>query len=121
MVVMDQFTRRIIGFAVSTGNLDGPAVCRMFSEVISGFDVPGYLGSDHDPLFEFHRWSARAAVSISSQRQLMEYFANHTPLHWLCITSDTPVSPRWKSVDQHDWIPLASIRWSPTASVSVNA
>jgi hypothetical protein len=30
MVVMDQYTRRIIGFAVHTGNLDGPALCRMF-------------------------------------------------------------------------------------------
>jgi hypothetical protein len=29
MVVMDQFTRRIIGFAVSAGDLDGPAICRI--------------------------------------------------------------------------------------------
>ena len=31
MVVMDQYSRRIIGFAVHAGALDGPAVCRMFN------------------------------------------------------------------------------------------
>jgi transposase InsO family protein len=36
MVVMDQFTRRIIGFAVQPGAVDGPALCRMFNEVITG-------------------------------------------------------------------------------------
>jgi len=30
MVVMDVFTRRIIGFGVAPADLDGPAVCRMF-------------------------------------------------------------------------------------------
>jgi hypothetical protein len=30
MVVMDQYTRRIIGFGVHAGNVDGPALCRMF-------------------------------------------------------------------------------------------
>jgi putative transposase len=33
MVVMDQFTRRIVGFAVRPGILDGIAVCRMFNDV----------------------------------------------------------------------------------------
>ena len=31
MVVMDQFTRRIVGFSVRPGVLDGLAVCRMFN------------------------------------------------------------------------------------------
>lgn len=35
MVVMDQFTRRIIGFAVQPGVVDGPALCRMFNQVIA--------------------------------------------------------------------------------------
>jgi len=30
MIVMDQYTRRIIGFGVHVGNVDGPALCRMF-------------------------------------------------------------------------------------------
>jgi putative transposase len=56
MVVMEQFTRRIIGFAVQPGAVDGPALCRMFNEVITGAPtLPQHLSSDHDPLFEFHR------------------------------------------------------------------
>ena len=33
LVVMDQFTRRIIGFGVHTGDIDGVALCRMFNTV----------------------------------------------------------------------------------------
>ena len=36
MVVMDQFTRRIIGFAVRAGAVDGPAACSMFNHAIAG-------------------------------------------------------------------------------------
>ena len=35
MVVMDVFTRRIIGFAVAPADLDGPDVCRMFNHAIA--------------------------------------------------------------------------------------
>ena len=63
MVVMDQFTQRIIGFAVQSGVLDEPAVCRLFNEAIAGTGaLPRYLSSDHDPLFEFHRWKANLRV-----------------------------------------------------------
>lgn len=30
MVMMDQYTRRIIGFTVHVGNVDGTALCRMY-------------------------------------------------------------------------------------------
>ena len=43
MVVMDQYTRRIIGFGVLAGNVDGPALCRMFNHATSGHDWPKYL------------------------------------------------------------------------------
>ena len=36
IVVMDQFTRRIIGFAVQAGAVDGAAICRMFNHAIAG-------------------------------------------------------------------------------------
>ncbi len=62
LVVMDQFTRRIIGFAVQTGDVDGPALCRMFNRVISGRHTPRYLSSDNDPLFTFHRWQANLRI-----------------------------------------------------------
>ena len=63
MVVMDQFTRRIIGFSVQAGVLDGPAVCRLFNEAIAGAGaLPLHLSSDHDPLFEFRRWKANLRI-----------------------------------------------------------
>jgi putative transposase len=53
MVVMDQCTRRIIGFAVHAGVLDGPAVCRLLGRIIGrAGNSPRALSSDHDPLFE---------------------------------------------------------------------
>jgi transposase InsO family protein len=62
MVVMDQYTRRIIGFGVHAGNVDGPALCRMFNEATSGHSWPRYLSSDNDPLFQYHRWKANLRV-----------------------------------------------------------
>ncbi len=62
MLVMDQFTRRIIGFGVDTGDIDGVALCRMFNRIIAGSEPPHYLSSDHDPLFEYHRWQANLRI-----------------------------------------------------------
>jgi len=60
MVVMDQFTRRIIGISVQAGVLDGPSVCRLFNEAIAGTGaLPRHLSSDHDPLFAFRRWASQ--------------------------------------------------------------
>ncbi|MDB4542872.1 integrase core domain-containing protein, partial [bacterium] len=62
MVVMDQYTRRIIGFGVHRGNVDGPALCRMFNDATSGQSWPGRISSDNDPLFQYHRWKANIRV-----------------------------------------------------------
>jgi transposase InsO family protein len=62
VVVMDQYTRRIIGFAVHAGYVDGPTLCRMFNEATSGQGWPSYLSSDIDPLFRYHRWKANLRV-----------------------------------------------------------
>lgn len=63
MVVMDQCTRRIIGFAVRAGTLDGPAVCRLLGRIIDrAGNSPRGLSSDHDPLFEYHRWKANLRI-----------------------------------------------------------
>jgi transposase InsO family protein len=62
LVVMDQFTRRIIGFGVHAGIVDGPAVCRMFNTAVAGQGPPSHLSTDHDPLFEFHRWKANLRI-----------------------------------------------------------
>jgi transposase InsO family protein len=62
MVVMDQYTRRIIGFAVHAGNVDGPTLCSMFNEATSCQGWPKHLSSDNDPLFQYHRWKANLRV-----------------------------------------------------------
>ena len=62
MVVMDQYTRRIIGFAVHAGSVDGPTLCRMSNQATSGQDWAKYLSSDNDPLFQYHRWKANLRV-----------------------------------------------------------
>jgi transposase InsO family protein len=59
---MDQYTRSIIGFAVHAGNVDGPALCRMFNEASSGHGWPDRISSDNDPLFQYHRWKANVRV-----------------------------------------------------------
>ena len=40
LVVMDQFTRRIIGFGTQAGAVDGIALCRMFNHAIAGQGIP---------------------------------------------------------------------------------
>jgi putative transposase len=62
MVVMDVYTRRVIGFGVEVANLDGIRVCRMFNRAIARQTLPRHLSSDHDPLFRFHRWLANLRV-----------------------------------------------------------
>lgn len=56
MAVMDQFTRRIVGFCVWPGDLEGGNVCYMFNMVGRGLAWPKYLSTDNDPLFTFWRW-----------------------------------------------------------------
>ena len=62
MVMMDVFTRRIIGFGVAPADLDGPVICRMFNRAIAKQTPPKYLSSDNDPLFRFHRWRANLRI-----------------------------------------------------------
>ena len=62
MVIVDQCTRRIVGFAVCGGSPDGPTVCRMLRHIILGSAPPTHLGSDHDPLFEYQRWKANLRI-----------------------------------------------------------
>jgi putative transposase len=62
MVVMDVFSRRLIGFGVTHAPIDGVGVCRMFNRAVAAQPLPRYLSTDHDPLFRFHRWLANLRV-----------------------------------------------------------
>jgi transposase InsO family protein len=55
--------RCIIGFCVQCGNVDGPALCRMFQQAIRRQSLnPKYLSTDNDPLYRFHQWQANIRV-----------------------------------------------------------
>ena len=78
MVVMAQYTRRIIGFAVHAGNVDGLAICRMFNDATSRQGWPQYLSSDNDPLFQYHRWKANLRVlEIEEIKSLPHVLMSH--------------------------------------------
>ena len=62
LVVMDVFTRRIIGFGIGSEYIDGRSLCRMFNKAIAGKAQPKRISTDHDPLFRFHRWLANLRV-----------------------------------------------------------
>jgi putative transposase len=59
---MGQFTRRIIGFGIKAGDVDGRALCCMFNHAISQQGSPEYLSSDNDPLFPYHQWQANLCI-----------------------------------------------------------
>ena len=48
MVVMDQFTRRVIGFATHRGGLKGIAMCCMFNKIMAKQTLPKYLRNVHE-------------------------------------------------------------------------
>ena len=73
LVVMDQYTRRIVGFGVHTGTVDGTALCRMFNHAIRGHETPQRISSDNDPLFRFHQWQANLRVLGVSEVKSVPY------------------------------------------------
>lgn len=62
MVVMDQYTRGTIGFAVHAGSVDGPALCRIFNNATSGRSWPARVSTDNGPLLQYYRWKANLRV-----------------------------------------------------------
>ena len=62
LVVMDQCTRRIVGFGVHRGVVDGVALCQMFNRAMGRQAPPTCLSSDHDPLYQFHQWQANLRI-----------------------------------------------------------
>jgi len=71
LVVMDVYTRRIIGFGVQVITVDGPSLCRMFNQAIAGRALPVRLSFGHDRLFAFHRWRANLRIlEIESVRSV---------------------------------------------------
>ena len=62
LVVMDQFTRRLVGIGVHGGAATAADICRMFNAAIHAQGPPRHLSTDHDPLFEAHSWTANLRI-----------------------------------------------------------
>jgi putative transposase len=73
LLVMDQCTRRIIGFGIQAGVVDGDALCRMFKQAIRGTPLPQYLSSDHDPLYRFNQWQANLRILDVTEIKTVPY------------------------------------------------
>jgi putative transposase len=79
LVVMDQYTRCIIGFGIQSGDVDGVTLCCMFNCAISNQGVPRYLSSDNDPLFRYHRWKANLRILEVAEIKSIPYTPTSHP------------------------------------------
>src|ERR1043166_6086887 len=102
LVVMDQFTRRIVGFAVHCGTVDGVALCRMFKRAIRTQAPPKHLSSDHDPLYQFHQWQANLRVLDVKEIKTVPY-----------VPLSHPFIERWISTIRRECLDL-SFFWAAT-------
>jgi putative transposase len=73
LVVLDVFTRRLVGFGVEPAPIDGISVCRMFNHAVAGQRSPRRVSTDHDPLFRFHRWLANLRVREIEEIKTVPY------------------------------------------------
>ena len=80
LVVMDQYTRRIVGFGIHAGTVDGRSLCRMFNHAIRGLSRPTRLSSDQDPLYRFHQWRANLRVLQVTEVKSVPYVPLSHPL-----------------------------------------
>jgi hypothetical protein len=78
---MDPFTRRLVGIGVHGGAVTGADVCRMVNATIHGQGVPRHLSTDHDPLFEAHRWTANLRIVEIDDIKTVP----HVPLSHPCV------------------------------------
>jgi putative transposase len=78
---MDQYRRRIIGFGLHVGAVDGNALCQMFNHTMRGQrSSPKYLCSDNDPLYRFHQWQANLRMLDVAEIKTVPYVTLSHPL-----------------------------------------
>jgi transposase InsO family protein len=80
LVVMDHWTRRIVGFGVHRGVVDGVALCRMFNHATCGQFLPTYVSADHDPLYRFHQWQANLRILNIREIKTVPYVPRSHPV-----------------------------------------
>ena len=78
---MDHCTRRIVGFGVQRGVVDGVGPCRMFNRAARGQTPPTYVSTDHDPLYRFEQWQRNLRIVDVSEIKTVPY----APLSHPCV------------------------------------
>ena len=71
LVVMVQYSRRIIGFGVHAVTV---ALCRMFNRAVRWqLKMPKYLSTDNNPFYRFHQWLANLRVREVTEIKTVPY------------------------------------------------
>jgi hypothetical protein len=71
---MDQYTRRIMGFGLHAGPVDGITLCRMFNHALQDHhSMPKYLSSDNDPLYRSPQWQANLRILDVAEIKTVPY------------------------------------------------
>jgi putative transposase len=78
LVVMDQFTRRIMCLASTAASLTEWR-CAGCSASDSRHGLPKYLSTDHGPLYRFHQWRANLRVFEITEIKTVRYLALSHP------------------------------------------
>ncbi len=76
MLAIDINTRRITGYAVHSGDVDGIIVCRLLNRILAGRSPPIRMSTDNDPIFTHHRWHANLRILGIDELKTIPY----TPL-----------------------------------------
>ncbi len=78
LVVMDVWSRKIIGFGAHKGSVYGEDLCCMFNQIAHGKKLPRFLSRDRDPLFRFEQWQANLRLmEIEEKRSLPDVPISH--------------------------------------------
>ena len=77
LVVMDQFTRRLVGIGMHCGAVTGADLCCMFNAAIHGQGAPRHLSTDHE--FQVYFNAARSHASLEGHTPLA-FASGHTTL-----------------------------------------
>ena len=72
LVIMDVFSRRIIGFGAEREYIDGVCICRMFNDAIAGQPLPKRVSTATTACATRRPWGAES-------RRFLSWLANSPP------------------------------------------
>ncbi len=62
-----------MGFSVHPGQISDMELCCLFNKIISQKNIPKFLSSDNDPLFQFYRWQANLRILGIEEIKIVPY------------------------------------------------